>query len=151
MAVTPRLVQACRRQKVDRTPVWFMRQAGRYLPEYRRVRERYGLLDICADAELTAEITLQPVRRYELDAAIIFADIMLPLVSMGVELEFVPGVGPGGPCAASCWHSSRSRPSRCFPCTRTSSRTRVYGPAVETGRIAHWSTPTSTGVRACAS
>ena len=94
MAVSPRLVRASRREAVDRTPVWFMRQAGRYLPEYRAVRERHSLLDICADAELTARVTFQPLERFDLDAAIIFADILLPLVPMGVDLEFVADVGP---------------------------------------------------------
>ena len=67
-----------------------MRQAGRYLPEYRKVREAHSLLDICADAELTSKVTLQPLERFDLDAAIIFADILLPLVPMGIELDLVP-------------------------------------------------------------
>ncbi len=90
----PSLVTACRCQPVDRTPTWFMRQAGRFLPEYRAVRERHTLLDICAEPELTAEVTLQPIRRFGMDGAIIFADILLPLVPMGVELDFIPDVGP---------------------------------------------------------
>jgi uroporphyrinogen decarboxylase len=89
-----RLVEACRRQPVDRTPVWFMRQAGRYLPEYREIRAKHTLLEICARPEVTLEVTLQPIRRYALDAAIIFADILLPLVPMGANLSFAEGVGP---------------------------------------------------------
>lgn len=94
MAVVPRLVSACRREPLDRPPVWLMRQAGRHLPEYRAIRAKHGLLDICADVDLTVDVTLQPVRRYGVDAAIIFADIMLPLLAMGVDLRFEPGVGP---------------------------------------------------------
>ena len=90
----PPLVRACRGEPVDYTPGWFMRQAGRFLPEYRAVREKHTLLDICAVPELTAEVTLQPIRRFGMDGAIIFADILLPLVPMGIELEFIPDVGP---------------------------------------------------------
>ncbi len=90
----PRLVAAALRQPVDYTPAWFMRQAGRFLPEYREVRKKYTLLDICAAPELTTEVTLQPIRRFGMDGAIIFADILLPLVPMGIELEFIPDVGP---------------------------------------------------------
>ena len=90
----PPLVAACRGQPVNHTPGWFMRQAGRFLPEYRAVREKYTLLEICADPELTAEVTLQPIRRFGMDGAILFADILLPLVPMGIELEFIPDVGP---------------------------------------------------------
>ena len=89
-----RFLQACRREPVDRTPVWFMRQAGRYMAEYRAVRARHTLLEICAQPELAAEVTLQPVSRLEMDAAIIFADILLPLVPMGIDLEFAAGEGP---------------------------------------------------------
>jgi len=89
-----RFLRACRRQPVDRTPVWFMRQAGRYMPEYRAVREKHSLLEICRQPELAAEVTLQPVRALGVDAAILFADILLPLIPMGIDLEFAPGEGP---------------------------------------------------------
>ena len=90
----PLLTCACRREHVDSTPVWFMRQAGRSLPEYREVRKRYGLFEICRQPELCAEVTLQPVRAHGVDAAVLFADIMLPVLGMGVEVELVEGVGP---------------------------------------------------------
>ncbi|HVH62722.1 MAG TPA: uroporphyrinogen decarboxylase [Candidatus Dormibacteraeota bacterium] len=89
-----RFLGAARRQSVDVTPVWLMRQAGRSLPEYRKLRERYSLADIVAQPELCAEVTLQPVRRLGVDAAVMFADIMLPLRGMGVEFELVENVGP---------------------------------------------------------
>jgi uroporphyrinogen decarboxylase len=92
--VEPLLVRAARREPVERTPVWFMRQAGRSLPEYRRIRERHGFFEINRSAELTAEVTLQPVARHGVDAAVIFADIMTPVVAMGAEVELVEGVGP---------------------------------------------------------
>ncbi len=87
-------LKAARREPVPRPPVWLMRQAGRSLPEYRKVRERHGLLEIVADPELCAEVTLQPVRRLGVDAAVIFADITLPLRAMGVDFELVESVGP---------------------------------------------------------
>ncbi|HZF66776.1 MAG TPA: uroporphyrinogen decarboxylase [Gemmatirosa sp.] len=89
-----RFRRATRRLPVDRTPVWFMRQAGRTLPEYRKLRERWTLLQMCADAELCAEVTLQPMRRMPLDAAVMFGDIMIPLIGVGVELDIVEKVGP---------------------------------------------------------
>jgi uroporphyrinogen decarboxylase len=92
--VEPLLVRAARREAVERTPVWFMRQAGRSLPEYRAIRERHGFFEINRSAELTAEVTLQPVRRHDVDAAVIFADITSPVLPMGVDLELVEGVGP---------------------------------------------------------
>jgi uroporphyrinogen decarboxylase len=92
--VDPLLVRACRREPVEHTPVWFMRQAGRSLPEYRKLRERYGLFDIVGEPELCAEVTLQPVRRHHVDAAVMFTDIMFPLLGMGVEVELVEDVGP---------------------------------------------------------
>ncbi len=92
--VNDRFLRACRRQSVDATPVWFMRQAGRCLPEYRRVRETATLADIVRDPALCAEVTLQPVRRLGVDAAILFADITTPLAGLGVGVELVDGVGP---------------------------------------------------------
>jgi len=92
--VQPLLVRAARREPVERTPVWFMRQAGRSLPEYRQLRERHAFFEINRSAELTAEVTLQPVRRHDVDAAVIFADIMTPVLAMGVDVELVEGVGP---------------------------------------------------------
>lgn len=88
------LVRAARQQPVSHTPVWFMRQAGRSLPEYRRVREGVPMLESCRRPELVAEITLQPVRRHGVDAAIFFSDIVVPLAAVGVDLDIVPGVGP---------------------------------------------------------
>ena len=88
------LVRAARRQSVPHTPVWFMRQAGRSLPEYRRLREGVGMLDSCRTPELVAEFTLQPVRRHGVDAAILFSDIVLPLAAVGLDLDIVAGVGP---------------------------------------------------------
>jgi uroporphyrinogen decarboxylase len=90
----PLLVRAARREPVERTPVWFMRQAGRSLPEYRKIRERYGLFEVCRQPELCAEVTLQPVRRHDVDAAVMFADIMLPVIGMGIDVELVENVGP---------------------------------------------------------
>ena len=87
-------LRACRRQPVERTPVWFMRQAGRYLPEYRALRARHSLLELCRTADLAAEITLFTVKKLPVDAAIIFADLLLPAQSMGMDLKFVEGEGP---------------------------------------------------------
>jgi uroporphyrinogen decarboxylase len=89
-----RFLRACRREPVDCTPVWFMRQAGRYMPEYRAVRAKHSLLEICSQPELAAEVTLQPVRAFDVDAAILFADILLPLQPMGIQLDFAAGEGP---------------------------------------------------------
>src|SRR6187402_1953495 len=93
-ATTSLLVRAMRREPVDRTPVWFMRQAGRSLPEYRALRAGIGMLDACTRPDLVTEITLQPVRRHGVDAAILFSDIVVPLSAIGVDLDIVPGVGP---------------------------------------------------------
>jgi uroporphyrinogen decarboxylase len=90
----PLLVRAARREPVERTPVWFMRQAGRSLPEYRALRERHTFWEVASTPELCAEVTLQPVRRHGVDAAVMFADIMTPVVAMGLEVELVEGVGP---------------------------------------------------------
>jgi uroporphyrinogen decarboxylase len=89
-----RFLSACRGQPVDAVPVWFMRQAGRSLPEYRALRERHSILDLCRIPELTVEVTLQPVRRLGVDAAILFSDIVVPLIAMGVALDIKPGKGP---------------------------------------------------------
>jgi uroporphyrinogen decarboxylase len=94
MEMNDRFLRACRRQPVDATPVWFMRQAGRYMPEYRAIREKYSLLEICYHPELAAEVTLQPVHALGVDAAILFADILLPAIPLGVGLEFAKGEGP---------------------------------------------------------
>src|SRR4051794_21779923 len=92
--VKDRFLRACRREPVDRTPVWFMRQAGRYMAEYREIRERHSLLEICRNPELATIVTLQPLRRIDLDAAILFSDLLLPLEPMGIPFDFVRGEGP---------------------------------------------------------
>jgi uroporphyrinogen decarboxylase len=90
----PVLTRACRREAVERTPVWFMRQAGRSLPEYRELRKHHSLFDVCRRPELCAEVTMQPVRAHGVDAAVMFADIMLPVLGMGIDVDLVEGVGP---------------------------------------------------------
>jgi uroporphyrinogen decarboxylase len=87
-------VRACRRQPVPHTPVWFMRQAGRSLPEYRELRASVPMLESCRRPDLVCEITLQPVRRHGVDAAILFSDIVVPVAAAGVDLDIVPGTGP---------------------------------------------------------
>ena len=89
-----RFLKACRREPVDATPVWFMRQAGRYMAEYRALRERHSLLEICREPDLATEVTLQPIRRIEVDAAILFSDLLLPLEPMGLPFDFIKGEGP---------------------------------------------------------
>ncbi len=90
----PLLIRAAKGLSVERTPVWFMRQAGRSLPEYRALREGTAMLDACRDPDMVTEITLQPVRRHGVDAAIFFSDIVVPLAAAGIDLDIVPGVGP---------------------------------------------------------
>ncbi|HKE86622.1 MAG TPA: uroporphyrinogen decarboxylase [Vicinamibacterales bacterium] len=89
-----RFLKACRREPVDATPVWFMRQAGRYMAEYRALRARHSLLEICRHPDLATEVTLQPIRRIDVDAAILFSDLLLPLEPMGLPFDFIKGEGP---------------------------------------------------------
>src|ERR1700748_778092 len=89
-----RFLRACLRQPVDQTPVWFLRQAGRYMPEYQAVRRHHSLLQICKNPELAAEVTITAAEKLDVDAAIIFADLLLPLEGMGLDFEFLAGEGP---------------------------------------------------------
>src|SRR5512146_1034049 len=92
--MTSRFLDACRRRPTDVRPVWFMRQAGRYLKQYRDIRARHGILEICKRPDLAATVTLQPVEILDVDAAIIFADLLLPVEPMGLKLRFAAGEGP---------------------------------------------------------
>src|SRR5204863_5016756 len=94
MEMNDRFLCACRREPVDVTPVWFMRQAGRYMADYRAIRERYSLLDICRQPDIATAVTLQPVNAIDVDAAILFSDLLLPLEPMGLPFDFVKGEGP---------------------------------------------------------
>src|SRR6184192_4076308 len=89
-----RFVRACKAQPVDRTPVWFMRQAGRYMPQYRAIRKQYSLIEICKQPKLAAEVTVTAAEELGVDAAIIFADLLLPLEVMGLPFHFSAGEGP---------------------------------------------------------
>src|SRR5271166_4941458 len=89
-----RFLEACRRRPTDVRPVWFMRQAGRYMKQYRDLRAKHGILEICKRPDLAATVTLQPVEILDVDAAIIFADLLLPVEPMGLKLRFVEGKGP---------------------------------------------------------
>jgi uroporphyrinogen decarboxylase len=94
MVMNDRFLKACRREPTDCVPVWFMRQAGRYMQEYRKIRETHSILEVCKTPELAAQVTLQPIEHFPLDAAIIFADILLPLEPMGAQLAFLADEGP---------------------------------------------------------
>jgi uroporphyrinogen decarboxylase len=89
-----RFLAACRREASDRTPIWLMRQAGRYMSEYREIRARHSLLDICRTPELAVEVTLQPIRKFGFDAAILFSDLLVPLEPLGIPFHFAEGEGP---------------------------------------------------------
>src|SRR5436305_4634800 len=89
-----RFLDACRRRATDVRPVWFMRQAGRYLKPYRDIRSKHGILEMCKNSELAAAVTLQPIEILDVDAAIIFADLLLPVEPMGLKLEYISGEGP---------------------------------------------------------
>ena len=89
-----RFIKACQGEAVDATPIWFMRQAGRFLPEYQKIRENHDLISICKNPELCAEVTTLPVKALDVDAAIIFADIMLPLEGMSVDFKIEKNIGP---------------------------------------------------------
>ncbi len=91
---TSAFLRACRQEETAYTPIWLMRQAGRYMPEYQAIRAQYGMLEVMQTPELAAEVTLQPINAFNLDAAIIFSDILPPLIGMGLDLEFVKGEGP---------------------------------------------------------
>jgi uroporphyrinogen decarboxylase len=93
-SMNSRFLDACRRRPTDVRPVWFMRQAGRYLKQYRDIRSKHGMLEMCKRPDLAATVTLQPVEILDVDAAIIFADLLLPVEPMGLKLQFIPGEGP---------------------------------------------------------
>ncbi|MCA0754678.1 uroporphyrinogen decarboxylase [Paenibacillus sp. N4] len=94
MSYNDRFIRACRQEKVDQVPVWYMRQAGRYDPEYRKIKEKYSLLEICRQPELAAEVTMMPVRKLGVDAAILYSDIMNPVASIGIDFDIVANIGP---------------------------------------------------------
>lgn len=94
MSYNDRLIRASFKQQVDRVPVWYMRQAGRYDPEYRKIKEKYSLLEICKQPDLAAEVTLMPVRKLGVDAAILYSDIMNPVASLGIDFDIVKNIGP---------------------------------------------------------
>ncbi len=94
MAYNDLFLRACRREATERTPVWMMRQAGRYMAEYRAIREKHGFLEMCRTPELAVEVTLQPVDLVGVDAAILFSDILVSFPGMGLDLEFAKGEGP---------------------------------------------------------
>lgn len=94
MTYNDTFIRACRKQDTEHVPVWYMRQAGRYDPEYRKIKEKYSLLEICKQPELAAEVTMMPVRKLGVDAAILYSDIMNPVASIGVKFDIVKDIGP---------------------------------------------------------
>ena len=124
-----RFVKACRAQPVDRTPVWFMRQAGRYMPEYRAVRKQYSLIEICKKPEVAAEVTITAAEALGVDAAIIFADLLLPLEVMGLAISFFGRRRPGHREAGA--RSGGHVPPAHRSCRRSGIRLRSSAPGVQ--------------------
>ncbi|OPH48594.1 uroporphyrinogen decarboxylase [Paenibacillus ferrarius] len=94
MSYNDNFIKACRKEQVDTLPVWYMRQAGRYDPDYRKIKEKYSLLEICQQPELAAEVTMMPIKKLGVDAAILYSDIMNPVASLGIDFDIVKDVGP---------------------------------------------------------
>ncbi|MEV5028724.1 uroporphyrinogen decarboxylase [Paenibacillus sp. LPE1-1-1.1] len=94
MPYNDRFIRACQKEHVDQIPVWYMRQAGRYDPDYRKIKEKYSLLEICKQPELAAEVTMMPIRKLGVDAAILYSDIMNPVASIGIDFDIVANIGP---------------------------------------------------------
>lgn len=94
MSYNDRFIRACLKEQVDQIPVWYMRQAGRYDPDYRKIKEKYSLLEICKQPELAAEVTMMPIRKLGVDAAILYSDIMNPVASIGIDFDIVANIGP---------------------------------------------------------
>jgi uroporphyrinogen decarboxylase len=94
MSYNDRFIRACQKENVDQIPVWYMRQAGRYDPDYRKIKEKYSLLEICKQPELAAEVTMMPIRKLGVDAAILYSDIMNPVASIGIDFDIVANIGP---------------------------------------------------------
>src|SRR6476469_1340564 len=94
MSYNDNFIKACRKEQVDTLPVWYMRQAGRYDPDYRKIKEKYSLLEICQQPELAAEVTMMPIKKLGVDAAILYSDIMNPVASIGIDFDIVANVGP---------------------------------------------------------
>src|SRR3954466_14662624 len=94
MTKQPAFIAACLKQSTETVPVWYMRQAGRYDPDYRKIKEKYSLLEICSQPELAAEVSLMPVKKLGVDAAILYSDIMNPVASIGIDFDIVKNIGP---------------------------------------------------------
>lgn len=94
MSYNDNFIRACRKQPIDRLPVWYMRQAGRYDPDYQKIKAKYSLLEICKQPELAAEVTMMPIHKLGVDAAILYSDIMNPVASMGIDFDIVKNIGP---------------------------------------------------------
>src|SRR6478735_5791534 len=94
MSYNYNFIKACRKEQVDTLPVWYMRQAGRYDPAYRKIKEKFTLLEICKQPELAAEVTMLPIKKLGVDAAILYSDIMNPVASLGIDFDIVKDVGP---------------------------------------------------------
>ncbi len=122
MSYNDLFIRACKKQPVDRLPVWYMRQAGRYDPDYRKIKEKYSLLEICTQPELAAEVTMMPVKKLGVDAAILYSDIMNPVASIGIDFDIVKKISD----RSSITRSVRRRMSSGFVRFKWRSTCRIF-------------------------